>query len=841
MTDEDETFEGETKSSKAILTAIRKAEDTFREWQTTCQVIDEIYSLEGDTLRSFVDGYDWRDSELDLFWSSFEVMKPAIYARPPQPVVSPLFKDGKPVNTTTAELLERCAISVFKRTGINDIMTHTRDDLLFAGRGALWVRHEVEDEGHEICVEHKDRLDFLHEPARKWCEVGWVAAASWMTKREMRKRFSKTSGDAYQGASFTKRHDREDYEAESRANTPKAKVWEVWHKAEGKVHWVTEGVDVYLDSGEPHLKLNGFFPCPRPAYATLRRRSLIPVPDWERYSVHFSKISELTRRIYSLLDKVRMKGLIPAGGDVGDAVEQLIRSDVDDSMLVPVPQAAMMQDATGFVQWLPLNELAQAIQGIIESRATLIQNFYELSGISDIMRGATDADETLGAQQLKSQYGSVRVREKSTELQRVAADAVAIAAEIIAEKFPQQQMLDMSQMDIPTKASIEKRIKEVEKAAEAEIKAMADKVRENAAQMDPQQAQQAVQQAQQQILAKYGPMLQEAQNQVPIEDVVALLRDDRARNFIFEIESSSTILTDELQEKQSRNEFLSQFSAASQSLMGLASMGESGAKLAGAMMKFVLAPYRAGRDLDGAIEEFIDQAPQMAAAAAQGQGDSQELIAAQNKLAEAEQMKAQAAMEKVQADSAAKEAESQRKIMEMQVKAAESQRKADMELEKLRQQAENNAVAAEKAQAEIDKLRADTIKALADAGVAINNQALDEFKSLKEIEFRATDQRMGAEQQQIDNERADRADAELESMDDDAGEMDDTEEGAPAKPSAADTLMEGLNQLGMLVANSATMQTQALQQLAAVVSAPTQIVRDNSGRPVGARKVMNNG
>ena len=71
--------------------------------------------------------------------------------------------------------------------------------------------------------------------------------------------------------------------------------------------------------------------------------------------------------------------------------------------------------------------------------------------------------------------------------------------------------------------------------------------------------------------------------------------------------------------------------------------------------------------------------------------------------------------------------------------------------------------------------------------------------------------------------------------------MNDAEEGAPAKPSAADTLMEGLNQLGMLVANSATMQTQALQQLAAVVSAPTQIVRDNSGRPVGARKVMNNG
>src|SRR3546814_8486301 len=68
---------------------------------------------------------------------------------------------------------------------------------------------------------------------------------------------------------------------------------------------------------------------------------------------------------------------------------------------------------------------------------------------------ATEAQETLGAQQLKSQFGSVRVREKSAELQRVAADAVKIAAEIIAENFSKETMLDMCQMDIPSKRSEE--------------------------------------------------------------------------------------------------------------------------------------------------------------------------------------------------------------------------------------------------------------------------------------------------------------------------------------------------------------------------------------------------
>ena len=36
--------------------------------------------------------------------------------------------------------------------------------------------------GQKVCIEHLDRSDFCHEPARKWSEVGWVAGGFWMTK-----------------------------------------------------------------------------------------------------------------------------------------------------------------------------------------------------------------------------------------------------------------------------------------------------------------------------------------------------------------------------------------------------------------------------------------------------------------------------------------------------------------------------------------------------------------------------------------------------------------------------------------------------------------------------------
>ena len=81
----------------------------------------------------------------------------------------------------------------------------------------------------------------------------------------------------------------------------------------------------------------------------------------------------------------------------------------------------------------------------------MIEDIYQIMGLSDIMRGATDAHETLGAQQLKTQYGS-------TPHPRQAAGAGAVregpgarsSCEIITEKFDPVTMIEMSQTQLPT-------------------------------------------------------------------------------------------------------------------------------------------------------------------------------------------------------------------------------------------------------------------------------------------------------------------------------------------------------------------------------------------------------
>lgn len=740
------------RSSKTVLEAIAQATKVYRNYNTTCDRIDRILSHQTNlTGNAQVIGFT--DQEYDLFWASLEILKPAIYAKPPRIVVSPRFKDGGLTEKTTADLIERVLNSEFERSDVDQVMLELRDDLAIINRGVPWVTYENDDD-KRVCIEHLDRKDFLHEPARKWSDVGWVARRAYMTKKQMADRFREHSGFAYQDACFVV--DRADKEDGSTDGSEKASVWEVWSKSDKRVYWVAEGVDVFLDEDEPHLVLDRVFPCPRPAYGTKQRRSLIPVPDYLRYEALLDQINETTIKIYDLLKLVKLRGLIPAGGDVGGALETAINEETS-AMFIPVPAAAFNNaGATGLVHWVPIAEIATTITGLITARQQLFDDFYQLSGISDIMRGATESNETLGAQRLKGQYGSVRVRDKVDELVRVARDMACIAGEIICDNFDEKTLLEIAQMEIPTRREVDNKIKEIEQAAEFEIEEMAAKFEESIPQLQQQgqeaaqQAYQQFQQAQAQATQKHEEALSQLQNTVVIDDVMKIIKSKRTRALLIDIETDSTVMVDEMAEKQSRAEFLQAFTGASAAIQPLLAAGEEGAKLAGALLKFSLQPFKANRELDTLIDEFIDKAPELAAQAGEGQGESQELIAAQNKLAEAEMAKAHAAMQRVQADSQLKQVELQGKMQEMQLKYEKDAADLQVEQRKLEQKSSELQMKYEEIVAKVDNIRADTMKKLTEANIAVSDQQLREFESLKDIEIRETEAANNMVQRDID-------------------------------------------------------------------------------------------
>lgn len=577
------------RSSNYWLDCIADAQKFFAFWNEKADSIDRLYA---DLKKMAATS---ADREYKMFWSNLEVLKPAIYSRPPSPVVVPRWKDQKELPRKASELLERALVLNFEEIGLDAIMLQVRDDLATVGRGTAWVRLETADGGDRNVIDHLDRADFLHEPARKWAEVGWVAKRAWLARRQVRERF----GDAAASAVTLKKPKDGKSEAQVSDYTGerKAEVWEIWSKTKGVVVWVSPGVEDVLDIQEPFLRLEGFFPSPKPAYATVERRSLIPVPDFYYYRDQLEEINELTARISALSEALRLCGFYPGGsGDLAEAIETALKNTSNNARVIPVANfqnlgGASLKDS---IVWLPIVEVANTIASLITLRKQLIDDVYQISGVSDIMRGTTDPQETLGAQQLKSQYGSIRIRDRQSELVRFARDLTRISAEIMAENYAPEQFARMAQMDLPTEADIAGHVAEIGRQSLAFL--------ETPAGQELRQDPGALAQAKQKMAAQ----INEVRATITLEKVAGLLRAERIRPFVLDIETDSTIQPDENAEKARRAEFLSALSGTMREIVPLVAQQPAAAPFAAELLKFAVAPFRAGRVLEGAIAQFAE-------------------------------------------------------------------------------------------------------------------------------------------------------------------------------------------------------------------------------------------
>ncbi|HEY5412992.1 MAG TPA: hypothetical protein VIJ94_19935 [Caulobacteraceae bacterium] len=591
------------KSARAWLALIKRSDKAFATWERKSDGIDRLYA-NLEKLASEV-----RDREFQLFWANIQVLGPSVYSRAPVPVVVPAFRDQRDLPRAASEMLERVAVTTFRIEDIDSVMRLIRDDMLRVGRGAPWMRYSTENGKQSVCIEHVDRKDFRHDPARKWKEVDWVAKRSWLTKKQARVRFSKASGKEYQNAAYRVRKD----DDEDTDGQLKAGFWELWSKSANKVVWVAEGCDKLLDEGPPHLALENFFPCPRPAYGTVQPGSLIPMPDVLFYKDQLEEINEITARLAALTQFLKLKGFYPAGAtELGDAIEAAIKSKSDNAVLVPISNWAALggMASKDLIIWLPLDMVATTITGLIALRKQLIDDVYQITGLSDIMRGDTDPNETNGAQQLKSQYGSIRVHDRQSELVRVARDITQITCEIAADNFSPETLLAMSQMEVPSKADITKQMTplqqqlkqlahEVEEAkTDPEIRQMATK--------NPDVAKQAVAAVQQKAQGIQGQLTQLAQT-VTIEAIVKFLRDNLMRPFTLDIETDSTIAPDEAAQQGRATALITAVGNYLGEAIPMVQELPQSAPLVATFLKYIASQFRVGREIEGVIDKFADQ------------------------------------------------------------------------------------------------------------------------------------------------------------------------------------------------------------------------------------------
>jgi hypothetical protein len=379
------------------------------------------------------------------------------------------------------------------------------------------------------------------------------------------------------------------------------------------VVWVAEGCDDVLDKADPDelAQLCNFFPCPKPAYSATQPGSLIPVPDVLQYKDQLDEVNTLTARLHALSDCLEVKGFYPAGSaEISDAVQAAIKTHSPGRVLVPISNWAAFGGSKEVIIWMPIDMIAQTITSVIAVRKQIIDDIYQIMGLSDIMRGSTNPDETLGAQQLKTQYGSVRIRDKQGEMVRLARDIEEIVAEIMCSDFEFTTLMQMSQMDIPTLAEQDQKILAIQQqlqmmtmqAQQQMMQAQGSPGAQASAQQNPDQLKQLEQQ-----FAQLKGNLEDEKAKPTQEAIKQFITDYRTTAFVLDIETDSTIQANEDAEKQRRAEFMGMMAQLLPQLAALIAQEPGSAEFCGELLKFSVAPFRVGRSLDGSVDNLIQQ------------------------------------------------------------------------------------------------------------------------------------------------------------------------------------------------------------------------------------------
>jgi hypothetical protein len=659
------------------LNHISAYEREFNKWEERVKRIQKRYKLE--------DAPERKTTSFPVLWSNVQTLKAATYARTPRPDVARRFRDNDPAGRVAALLLER-ALDFEVRTypDFAEAMRHVVYDRFLGGRGTAWVRYEpitkmvdapgmpampeltgepavqiTDNEPRETkqmevldweCapVDYVHWADFGHNVCRTWEEVSLTWRKVYLTRKAAIERFGEEDGARLPLDTTPDQDKRTD---DSEGVQKRALVFEMWDKDEGCVVFLSKSLGEIIEKVKDPLELEGFFPCPRPIFATLTTDSLVPVPDFVMYQDQANELDALADRIDGLIDQLKIRGVYDA------SVEALSRlfKEGGNGDLIPVNNWAAFaekQGLKGAVDLVEILPIAQTLSECYKAFEQIKQQIYELSGISDILRGQTEASETATAQQIKNSYASLRLKVYQDEVERFATDLFRLKAQIICSKFTDEVFLEMSA----------------------------------------------------------AGQIQDADKQ-SIPAAMQLLRDNLHRGFRIEVETDSMAFQDEQQEKSDRVEFLkatagfiAQITEAAQNSPFLIPLGVE-------LLKFGIAGFRVGKTMEGVVEQAAEQLQQHAQEQAKNPKPDPEMAKVQAQQ-QADQAKVQASAQSDQAKLQYQaQADQQRGEIDIHIAGVKAQADMQLERERMAMQAQKDD-ADRQHQAQVEAMRMQSQQAI---------------------------------------------------------------------------------------------------------------------------------
>lgn len=314
------------------------------------------------------------------------------------------------------------------------------------------------EEGEEV-IEYEELLNewvplpnFHWEPNPEWEDVNWVVIDHYLNEEELIDQFGKELA-AEIPLSFNEEGEYVENDNKKRnAQKPtQALIHECFDKRERKVYIIAKDYPKMIKEMDDPYDLEGFYPFPKPMLGSMVDSGINPQADYHYYQDQHTELNTITYRIGRLLEALKYRGFYDG------AIDKLINLEVmQDGEFSAIPDFAQLAalvdsvklDLRNHIATVPMEEGILLLERLYRWRQETLQVIHEITGISDIVRGATQASETLGAQQIKAQYSGLRLQTKTKEVERFFRDIKRIEAEFLSEKFEIDTLEAMTGMEI---------------------------------------------------------------------------------------------------------------------------------------------------------------------------------------------------------------------------------------------------------------------------------------------------------------------------------------------------------------------------------------------------------
>ena len=614
------------------LNVVTQYDKEFSKWMNRTDKILRRYRDERQTNST--------QTRYNMLWANVQTLKAATFSRMPKPDVSRRFKDNDPIGRVASMILERAMD--FEITHYEDLkhcLEASVYDRFLGGRGSAWVRYEPKIESQDYSVSESDEdsdeaaeyldteaapidyvhwKDFGHEPARTWDEVNKVWRKVYMTRKALVERFGEELGNK---VPLDSSPDDQKYK-DSDGIGKKGLIIELWDRETETVLWISKSLNQILDERDDPLELEEFFPCPKPLYSTITNESLVPIPDFTLYQDQANALDILSTRISGLIDALKVRGVY----DASEPTLQRLFTEGENNTLIPVknwPAFSEKQGLRGAIDIVDITPIAMALKNAYEAMAQLKQEIYDITGISDIIRGQSNVIETATSAQIKSQFASLRLKEYQDAVACYASHILKLKAQVICGQFQPETLIKIGGV---------------------------------------------------------AQLSQEDQQLVP--QAIEMLKSNPMRTFRIEVATDSMLYQDEQQEKADRVEFLGAVGTyLEKAVQASQAMPPEATPLLMDLLKFGVTGYRVGRVLEGEFDNVADAIKEQAKQPKQSKQDPEMMkiqMEAQARQAEL-QNETQMREHEIQLEAQKQEAQAQNDMRERQHKA-----ELDQALEKQR-------------------------------------------------------------------------------------------------------------------------------------------------------------